>query len=390
MKTSAPLPAGDIQRLVELRRRLHAGPDLSGHEERTAAFLRSWLADCRPHAFLDRLGGHGLAAIFTAPDEAPGPTVALRAELDALPIAETSGLPHASLADGVSHACGHDGHMAMLCGVALALARQPLRRGRVALLFQPAEETGLGARAVTEDRRWRDLAIDHAFALHNLPGHALGRVLLRDGPFTAGSVGLAIRLRGRTAHAAYPESGLSPAMALSRLVPGLVSLPIALAAPGQLALVTVVHARLGEAAFGTSPGDAEIMATLRSDCEHVLDELRRRATALARQEAGRDGLSCAVAWYDEFPATVNHPQSVALARRAARAAKLAVARPPESPFRWSEDFGRLLRSSAGALIGLGAGRRQPVLHASAYDFPDALLPLGVRFYAALLAELQLR
>lgn len=388
MSAPDPLPSGDVERMAALRRELHASPEASGREEHTAARMRALLADCGPRVLIDRLGGgHGLAAVFEAPDAGPeDPTIALRAELDAVPVE-----PGDELEARFRHACGHDGHLAMLGGVALDLARRPLRRGRVVLLCQAAEETGQGARAVAADPRWLQLQANHVFALHNLPGYPLGRILLRSGPFTAGSVGMIISLRGRAAHAAYPERGLSPAHALSRLVPALVGLPIPLEAQGQLALVTVVHARLGdEAAFGTSPAEARIMATLRADRPETLAALRDQAGRLARREAEREGLSCTVAWVEEFPVTINAEPSVRLARRAAAVARLEVTDPDESPFRWSEDFGWLLQEMPGALVGIGSGVDQPVLHAADFEFPDALLPLGARFYAALLSELGMR
>ena len=379
-----------IDALVALRRELHAHPEPSGKEVGTATCLRELLVPCRPARLLDNLGGHGLAAVFTAPGDEPGPTVMLRAELDALPIHEIADHPYASKNDGVAHLCGHDGHMAILAGVALGLREHPLKRGRLVLLFQPAEETGQGADLVCRDPRWQDLDLDYAFALHNLPGYPLGQILLREGAFAAGSVGLVIRLRGRTAHAAYPEKGRSPALALSRLVPALACLPTALEQRGDLALVTVVHARLGEVAFGTSPADAEIMATLRSDSEVVLGELRDRAADLARTEAGKDKLECALEWVEEFPVTENDSLAVTVAERAAAAAVLPLGVPSESPFRWSEDFGRFTAAVTGALVGLGSGTDQPVLHAPDFDFPDALLPAGVRFLDALLDEIGLR
>jgi amidohydrolase len=386
-----PLPTGDpAHQLRALRRELHAYPDLSGQEESTAAYLREFLVACDPQRILENVGGHGLAAVFGAPDGAAGQTVALRAELDALPIQERGESPHASRHPGVAHLCGHDGHMAMLMGVARTLHARPPRRGRVVLVLQPAEETGEGARRVVEDPRWQDLGVDYAFAIHNLPTYPLGQVLLREGAFTAGSIGLSVRLRGRTAHAAYPEQGLSPAGALARLVPALAALPTELERRGDLALVTVVHARLGDVAFGTTPGEAQVMATLRADRDAVLDELRERAAARARAEAADDGLGCELEWVEEFPVTDNDAVAVAAAEAAARAAGLSTTAPTESPFRWSEDFGWFTRACPGALIGLGSGVDQPVLHAPDYDFPDDLLPLGVRFWEALLAELDLR
>lgn len=383
-------PTAPVARLATLRHQLHAYPEVSGQEIGTAACLRDFLVPCDPARLLENLGGHGLAAVFESPEPDRGPTVVLRAELDALPIQETAAHDHVSRRRGVAHLCGHDGHMAMLCGVALGLHERPLRRGRLVLLFQPAEEIGEGARRICADPRWRDLGADYVFALHNLPGYPLGRILLRAGSFCAGSVGLVVRLEGRTSHAAYPEQGRSPAVAMSRLLTGLVAVPVDLEREGSLALVTVVHARLGEVAFGTTPGKAEIMATLRSDQEVVLEELRARAAALATATATAEGLRCSLEWVDEFPVTENDDLAVATAAHAAVAVGLETGEPVDSPFRWSEDFGWFTRQTAGAVIGLGSGEDQPVLHASDFDFPDALLPVGLRFWDALIEELGLR
>jgi metal-dependent amidase/aminoacylase/carboxypeptidase family protein len=171
---------------------------------------------------------------------------------------------------------------------------------------------------------------------------------------------------------------------MADLVTGLVTLPIPLEARGELALVTVVHARLGNVSFGTSPGEAEVMATLRAARESVLDAMRQSATILAGEVATRDGLAADVAWVEEFPPVTNHPAASALAKVAARRAGLSVASPDENPFRWSEDFGWFSRRTPGALIGLGAGRNHASLHAGDFDFPDQLLAKGVDFWAALL------
>ncbi len=376
----------DLARLRDLRRELHAHPELSGGEEQTAMRVAAFLTACEPAEVRTGLGGgHGLAAVFAGDDPAAGPTVVLRAELDALPIRETGAPAHRSTCDGVAHLCGHDGHLAILCGVGLVLRTTPPARGKVVLLAQPAEETGEGARAIVDDPRYRALAPAWIFALHNLPGYPFGEVLVREGPFTAGSIGLVVRLRGRTAHAAYPEQGASPARAMADLVTGLVTLPIAVEARGELALVTVVHAHLGEVAFGTSPGDAEVMATLRAARPAVLDELREAAAALARATASRDQLDLDLTWVEEFPPVINHPDAVRLAETAARRAGLRLAAPAENPFRWSEDFGWFLSQTPGALIGFGAGRSQPPLHAGNYDFPDRLIRNAVDFWAAVIA-----
>ncbi|MFO7608685.1 MAG: M20/M25/M40 family metallo-hydrolase [Candidatus Krumholzibacteriia bacterium] len=178
--------------LVALRHRLHALAELSGAEAATAAAVADLLRACAPADLLTGLGGHGVAAVFAAPAGAPGPTVVLRAELDALPIPETLDLDHASLTAGCAHKCGHDGHTAILLGVARELAATPPAGGRVVLLFQPAEETGQGAARVAADPRFLDLSPDWLFALHNLPGYPAGKVLVRAGAFCAGSAGLTV------------------------------------------------------------------------------------------------------------------------------------------------------------------------------------------------------
>ncbi|MBK9775707.1 MAG: amidohydrolase [bacterium] len=363
------------RRLTALRHRLHALAEPSGAEAATAAFVATELDACGPGELLTGLGGHGVAAVWEPHSTAPGPTVLLRAELDAIPVPETLDLAYRSRTPGIAHKCGHDGHMTMLLGVARRLAVKAPARGRLVLLFQPAEETGTGAAAVVADPRLSRLRPDWLFALHNLPGYDLGRVLVRPGAFAAGSAGLRVRLRGRTAHAAEPGKGRSPDQALGELIMTLVTLP-----PSEgdaLELVTVTHARLGEPAFGIAPGDAELLATLRADDDVALASLQRRAATAARAAARRHGLTCSLAWEEVFPVTWNDAQAVALVREAARAAGLPLARPRESAFRWSEDFGVLARLGHGALFGLGAGRRRPGLHAERYDFNDALLPLGV-------------
>lgn len=375
------LPGVDLNALTALRRRLHANPELSGHEESTARTMGEFFAGCRPTEFLTGLGGHGLAAIFAGTE--PGPVLLLRAELDALPLNETNDFPWCSTRPGVAHKCGHDGHLAILAGVAQGLACNPPARGKVILLCQPAEETGQGAALVAADLLARKLIPDWIFALHNLPGSPAQHILVREGAFAAGSAGLTVRLTGRTAHAAYPEQGRSPDQALAELVTGLAVLPIPLEEEGLLALVTVGHARLGEPAFGITPGEAEIMATLRSDDPVVLGELKTRAEDLVRQVAARHELAVDLAWSEEFPVTWNHPQASAAVAAAAARLNLHCSRPDESPFRWSEDCGHLLRLGKGAMFGLGAGVDHPPLHAGNFDFNEDLLLTGV----AMLTEL---
>ncbi len=384
----------DVDALIALRRRLHTVPELAGQETVTADILTQQLTACGPDEILTGLGGHGLAAVFAgaegniSPNGEPSPTVVFRAELDALPVTESNTFAHASQNAGASHACGHDGHMAILVGLAHWLADHRPHRGRIVLLIQPAEETGTGARQIMAEPRFQALTPDWFFALHNLPGYQLGQVLVRPGPFAAGSVGARIQLTGQTSHAAYPEQGKSPAQAMSTLITDLVSLPIPLEQSDRLAMVTIVHARLGETSFGTSPGRAEIGATLRSDSDQTLAELKQMTLQTACRIAENHDLDCKVEWIDPFPVTHNDTDAAQLVTTAARNLGLVVAEMAESPFRWSEDFGWYTwQEGKGALFCLGAGRRQQPLHAADYDFPDRLIEPGVKLLIHLASSL---
>jgi amidohydrolase len=371
-----------LKDLVALRHDLHRAPELSGEESGTAALLAGYLETLGPDDLVTGLGGHGIAAVYMGGE--PGPTVLLRADLDALPITETNTFGHRSGHPGVSHQCGHDGHMAMLAGVAHLLAESRPRRGRVLLLFQPAEENGAGARAVLDDPRFAPLTPDLCFGLHNVPGEELGRVLVRSGAMTCGSRGLKIVLTGRESHAAHPESGISPASAVAHLLEILPGLSGELAG---LALATVVHARLGGPDFGTTPGEGEVLVTLRSDSDTVLEDLANRAETLAHEMAREFGLEVRLTWLDTFRTGVNQPGAVACIKAAANAIGASL-QELSQPFRWSEDFAEFTGRVPGALFGLGAGLSRAGLHHPDYDFPDELIPPGVRLWHALLSETQ--
>ncbi len=370
-----------MEDLVHLRRFLHAAPELSGRETETAREVFVRLDDLAPDRLWTKLGGHGVAAEFQG--KAPGPTVLVRAELDALPIHEQSELPYSSTVPGCAHLCGHDGHMTILMGLARRIAQEPLASGRFIALFQPAEETGEGARAVCADPRFPELRPDYAFALHNLPGTALGTVALRDGTFNCASRGIVVNLSGATAHAAHPEDGKSPALAMCALLKRLTHIHEDPSLPESgLRLSTVVHANLGEVAFGTSPGEAVLMATLRAEHDATLEAMAKLAEDSAHALAQEHGLRAEVAWRDRFEASVNTPAAAALIRAAAN----QIGAPVEElkgPFRWSEDFGALgAQATHSAMFGLGAGVAHPPLHSTTYDFPDPLIERGIALFEA--------
>ena len=337
-----------------------------------------------PDRIVTGLGGHGVAAIYDS--GRPGPRVMLRAELDGLPIEETGAQRHRSEIPGKGHLCGHDGHMTILAAMARLLGRQRPARGAVVLMFQPAEETGAGAAAVVADPRFAALAPDYAFAIHNYPGMPLGHVGVVAGPAACASRGMRLRLTGRTAHASLPDTGLSPGPALARLMQQMPGLSRG-AAPSDadFALATLCHARLGEAAFGIAPGEAELLVTLRSLTDAGMAGLVDRAEALAREAAADQGLALSIAYEDVFPTCVNDAEGGG--DRAPRLRARGVPHGPGLlPMRASEDFGHFGRDAKLAFLLLGAGEWQPALHNPDYDFPDALIGAGADLFSNILVS----
>ncbi|PAP93867.1 amidohydrolase [Mesorhizobium wenxiniae] len=367
----------DIVELIAWRRKLHQNPEISNEEEETAKEVVDFLADTGPHKVLTGLGGHGVAAIYESGKA--GPTVMFRSELDALPIYELSGVDHASLVPGKSHMCGHDGHTAILAALGRQLGREKPARGRVVLMFQPAEETGNGAAGVVADPRFGEIAPDFAFSLHNLPGVPFGEVRLKTGVVNCASRGMRIVLEGKTAHSSMPETGVSPMMAISQLMPALPALGSGTFADDNFSMLTVTHAAMGEAVFGIAPGHAEVWATLRTRRDERMANLCAAAESLVTQIASQHGLSTWWDYQEIFVASVNAPDAVEHLRRALD--EEGVVHGEEAlPMRASEDFGLFGHSASSAMFFLGAGERHPALHNPDYDFPDDLIPIGSKIF----------
>lgn len=373
-----------LAQLTGLRHALHQIPEVSGAEEKTAAYIATYLRAYAPDRLLTGLGGHGVAAVYDG--AADGPTVMIRCELDGLPIEELSDQPYRSTHAGRGHLCGHDGHMTMVAALAEDLAANRPARGRVVLMFQPAEETGKGAPAVVADPAFGEIAPDYAFSLHNLPGLAVGQIALCSGPANCASRGMRIRLSGRTSHAAAPQDGVSPAGAMAQLLPGLVALGGGTDLGPDYALVTLTHARLGEATFGIAPGEGEVWATLRTVNDTRMAQLIEEATALVGKVCAEQGLGHEISFDDVFEACTNNPEAVAVLQKACERVGLGVAM-QDRPQRWSEDFGQFGKGAKAAMFWLGSGEDQPQLHNPDYDFPDAAIPVGAGLFRAVVSEL---
>lgn len=368
------------QEATALRRKLHESAEVSDREENTARIVRDWLTARDIEIVADKVGGHGLVARVRGGSE--GPVRLFRADLDALPLKK--GGSDDERDDGhAHHACGHDGHMAMLAGALAALNADRDWAGMVYGLFQPSEETGHGGARVIKSRR---LPTDfrRAFAIHNLPGVELGTVRCRAGPMACGSTGLELRLLGSTAHAAHPEAGRNPIPAIAELVPQIMRVADGLD-DGAWGLVTPIQVNAGKVAYGTAAGRGVLRFTLRADSDPALNGMVKSALEAARRIAKEHRLRLKHQEVERFPATVNDEAAVAVVKGATRRAGLTYDE-PDAPQRWSEDFGHFTGRWPGALIGLGSGKDQPELHTPDYEFPDDLIPRGIEFWCALARE----
>ncbi len=373
----------DAIELQAFRHELHRHPEVSGEERETARRVAEALRPLAPSKILTGLGGHGVASIFDS--GVPGPTLLFRAELDALPIEEKSEAAHRSTVPGKGHLCGHDGHSTILLALARGLLRQPVARGRVVLLWQPAEEDGSGAAAVLADVNFSEIKPDFVYSLHNMPGVAFGQVALKAGPVNCASRGMKIRLSGKTAHASQPETGVSPMAVISSLMPALTALSHGGPPATDFTLATVTHAALGEKAFGIAPGDAEIWVTLRTLMDDRMEELCERAEHLVVRAAQEAGLDHAISYHDIFFHCENAPEAVADLEKALTTEGVPF-NEGNLPMRASEDFGRLRAVCPSAMFFLGAGENHPALHNPDYDYPDDLTAIGARVFMAVIRD----
>ena len=372
-----------LNELIAVRKDLHQHPELSGKEYHTSEKLAGFVASNQPDEIITKLGGTGFAAVFEG--KMPGKTLLFRAEMDALPITEINYFGHKSAFAGISHKCGHDGHATILAGLSRILNENPIKSGKVILLFQPSEETGNGAKAILSDEKFELFRPDFVFALHNLPGFPLNQIVVGDKHFAAASKGMIVKLFGKTAHAAYPESGISPALAMTEIIRNFIQLSLEKQGFEDFVLLTIIHSRLGEIAFGTSPGYAEIMATLRSFINSDMEILTQKAIKIVEETTDKFGLSEKISFTDEFPATVNHPGAVDFVRKSVLKNGYKIHEITQ-PFRWSEDFGHFTNQFSGAFFGVGSGKNHPDLHNPDYDFPDELIETGIKMFYGIIRE----
>ena len=364
------LNESQLEKIVALRRRLHQCPERSGRETRTLAAIREFLARNTTLEVRD-MGGWLLAVHREA---GAAEAVGFRADMDALP---AQGGP-----DAARHGCGHDGHSAILCGLALLLEGRRVCRN-VYLIFQGAEETGEGAKRVVQT--WPGLkSLSALYALHNIPGHPKGAVLMRRGCFACASCGHTVSIQGRPAHAAYPGDGANPIEALCRLaldVPAMIG--DILAGDDRLLMRTLIGLVAGGEDFGISAHEGRLNQTLRGHRQADIDALIGCIQARAEADCRALGMACRFELRDVFPDTTSDDAHFDDALTRFRAAGLPV-KLLDEPMRWSEDCGWLLRAAPGVYFGIGAGEACPGLHTEGYAFDDALIVPAVNAFGALL------
>jgi len=379
---------GFVTELIRVRHHLHKHPELSGAEQNTAVFVVEYLrTKCAADEIYTDIGGHGIVAVFDSMK--PGRNILFRAELDALPIKELNTFGHISCCEGVSHKCGHDGHASTLLGLGIFVSRQRPATGKVLLLFQPAEETGLGAEAMLLDEKFKTIpAPDLVFAFHNVPGYPLGSVLLRQGAFTASVKSIIIRLHGRTSHAAEPENGVNPALCIAGILTGFDKLSNNDTSRADFRVITPVHVTMGEVAYGVSAGYGEVHLTVRTWTEAEMSILEGEMADLINTCTEAVGLSYDIGYTDVFRANESSDAAVACVNAAAShpSSKLSVINLP-TPMKWGEDFGLFSQQFSGCFFGIGSGEGRPALHNPDYDYPDDILAVGLKVFVGILDNL---
>ncbi|RRH76157.1 M20 aminoacylase family protein [Falsigemmobacter faecalis] len=369
------------EELIATRRWLHQHPELSHEEAETARYIADRLEGWG-YEVTRNVGGHGVVARMTVGTGSR--SVAIRADIDALPIEEARDLPWKSLTPGVMHACGHDGHTTVLLGAADYLARTRRFNGTVTLIFQPAEESGQrsGARAMIADGLFERFPFDAIFGLHNHPGEAEGVVLTREGGMMAAGDSAKITVRGKGGHASRPHLSIDPVMIACQIVVAMQAIVSRSIDPTRAAVLTVGTIHAGTVA-NVIPDSAEFQLSIRSFDADIRDRLQERITRVARDVASAFEAEAEVDYERGYPVVWNSSQETAFATEVAREllgedrVKLC------PPIPGSEDFAFYLEHKPGAFLRLGNGVNSAMLHNPNYDFSDEALTTGAALWARL-------
>ena len=362
---------------TSIRHALHEHPQTAGNEQFAHDMIVKHLQGLHPTKVYTNVGGYGVIAVWETKDSnnqaikhSSIPTIAFRADIDALPI---------------GHRCGHDGHTTILLRLAElidGMTGDSVIGKNILLLWQPAEETGTGSRAILDSGILQQYDIRAIYGLHNLPGYPLGTVVLCPHTFAAASTGVVYRLDGRETHASTPELGINPGLAVAEIInrfSGFNEHSLNQSSIQTFKQSTLICVRVGQPAFGTSAGHAEVMFTLRAFTNDAMECLLTDANNAVDEIAARHGLAVTRSLVEPFRATENNPVCVKAIEKAAHGMPLSVVY-KDIPNRWSEDFAEYLLEFPGAMFGIGSGEQQPELHHPDYDFPDELIEPAAQLF----------
>ncbi|MDQ0504523.1 M20 aminoacylase family protein [Xanthobacter agilis] len=373
--------AARVEDIVQWRRHLHRHPELEYDLPETSRFVAEQLRAFGCDEVVTGIGGTGVVAVIRGQGEGAR-MIGLRADMDALPVTEETGAEHASLTPGRMHACGHDGHTAMLLGAARHLAETRGFTGTAVLIFQPAEEAGAGAKAMIDDGLFQRFPVDEVYSLHNLPGLPVGHVGVRDGGIMASADRIEIDILGCGAHAARPNEGVDVVLTGAAIVTALQQVAARNVDPQKSAVVSISVFQAGEV-DNVLPPIARLIGTARTLDGDVRVQVKARVRAIAEGIAAAYGAQAQVRFMEGYPVTRNHPAQAAFAAEVARevCGDHAVDANAE-PMLAAEDFAFMLERKPGAYLFLGNGPSAG-LHHPAYDFADAAIAYGASFWVRL-------
>ncbi|MGL9773043.1 MAG: M20 aminoacylase family protein [Sodalis sp. (in: enterobacteria)] len=367
--------------MTTLRRHLHQHPELSNEEQATAALVAEKL-HVWGYQVTTGIGGHSVVGTLRVGSGQRA--IGLRADMDALPIEETSGVPYASQTPGKMHACGHDGHTAMLLGAACHLAQTRNFSGTLNLIFQPAEEIGFnsGAERMIEDGLFARFPCDAVFGMHNHPGYPSGTLMFRDGPFMAACDTAYITVHGKGGHAARPQMAVDPIVAASSLVMALQTLVARNTDPFAAAVVTIGAFNAGQAP-NVIPHSARLALSVRTFDADVRRALEARILSLVEQHVAGFGALAEIEYIPGYPVLINQPEQTKFACQVARdLLGDAQVITPLPAIAGSEDFAYFLQQCPGCFLRIGNGD-SAMLHQAAYDFNDENLVVGAAYWSRL-------
>ncbi len=380
--TIDPRIAAVAEEATAWRRDFHAHPELLYDLDRTSNRVAELLGSFGVDEIVRGLGGTGVVALLHGRGGPSESVVGFRADMDALPLTETSGVAHASTVPGRMHACGHDGHTAMLLGAAKHLAATRTFDGTLAFVFQPAEEGGAGAKAMIDDGLFDRFPIREIYGLHNRPGLPVGQFATRTGPIMASTDRIDIEIVGRGGHAARPHECIDPVVVGAQLIGALQTIVSRSLDPLEAAVVSITRFEAG-AAFNVIPERVRLAGTARTLAAAVRDRLESRIAAIAEGVARTFGATIDLRYTRGYPVTVNHAAETGFAADVAAELVGADAVDRElAPLMGAEDFSYMLESRPGAFLFIGNGDTAGVHH-PAYDFNDAAIPFGIAYWAKL-------